>query len=73
VVEDDSEEEPTMLVPVLSVPPPQGLAFRFADGHIEPITAMAAVPGETFRETLDRLAKEFGAEVVTQADATPGM
>jgi hypothetical protein len=67
VVEDDSEEEQTMLVRVLSVPPPQGLAFRFVDGRVEPTTAMVTVPGETFRETLERVAKELGAEVVTQA------
>lgn len=65
----DEEEEPTMVVRGLrSVPPPKGLAFRFADGHIEPITAMVAVPGETFPETLDRVAKELGAEVVAQPD-----
>ena len=51
-----------------TVPPPRGLAFRFADGHIEPIAAMVAAPGETFPETLERVAKELGAEVVTQAD-----
>ena len=57
-----------MIVRVLSVPPPQGFAVRFADGHIEPITAMMAVAGETFAETLERVAKERGAEVVTQPD-----
>jgi hypothetical protein len=57
-----------MLVRVLSVPPPQGLAFRFPDGHMEPITAMVPVPGETFPETLERVAKERGAEIVTQTE-----
>ena len=70
---DKEEEEPTMVVRVLSVPPPQGLAFRFADGHVEPITAIMAVPGETLRETLERLAKDLGAELVTQVTSEDGM
>jgi len=53
---------------VLSMPPPHGLAFRFTDGHVEPITEMAAVTGETYLKTLERMAKELGAEVITQAD-----
>jgi hypothetical protein len=73
VVDVDKEEEPTMVVRVLSVPPPQGLAFRFADGHVEPITAIMAVPGETVRETLQRLAKDLGAELVTPATSEDGM
>ena len=66
MLDGEKEEEPTMIVRVLSVPPPQGLAFRFADGHIEPLTAIAPAPGETFVETLERVAKELNAEIVTQ-------
>lgn len=73
MVDVDKEEEPTMVVRVLSVAPPQGLAFRFADGHVEPITAIMAVPGETLRETLERLAKDLGAELVTQVTSEDGM
>ena len=73
MVDVDKEEEPTMVVRMLSVPPPQGLAFRFADGHVEPITAIMEVPGETARETLQRLAKDLGAELVTQATSDDGM
>ena len=73
MVDVDKEEEPTMVVRVLSVAPPQGLAVRFADGHVEPITAIMAVPGETLRETLERLAKELGAELVTQVTSEGGM
>ena len=73
MVDVDKEEEPTMVVRVLSVAPPQGLAFRFADGHVEPIAAMAAVPGETLRKTLERLAKDLGAELVTQVTSEDGM
>jgi hypothetical protein len=29
---------------------------------------MAAVTGETYLKTLERMAKELGAEVITQAD-----
>jgi hypothetical protein len=65
---DKQEEELTVVVRVLSVPSPQGLALRFADGHVEPIAAMVAVAGETFRETLERVATDLGAEVVTQPD-----
>ena len=68
MVDVDKEEELTVVVPVLSVPSPQGLALRFPDGHVEPIAAVLAVAGETFRETLERLAKDLGAEVVTQPD-----
>ena len=68
MADGEKEEEPTMIVRVLSVPPPQGLALRFADGHIEPLTAMAPAPGEMFLETLERVAKELNAEVVTQTD-----
>ena len=66
--EEQQEEEPTMIVRVLSMPPPHGLAFRFTDGHVEPITEMAAVTGETYLKTLERMAKELGAEVITQTD-----
>jgi hypothetical protein len=30
---------------------------------------LGSVAGETFRETLERVAKELGAEVVTKPDA----
>jgi hypothetical protein len=50
-------------------PPPRKLVFRFADGHVEPATGLGSVAGETFRETLERVAKELGAEVVTKPDA----
>ena len=73
MVDVDKEEEPTMVVRELSVPPPQGLAFRFADGHVEPITAIMAVAGETVRETLERLAKDLGAELVTQVTSEGDM
>jgi hypothetical protein len=66
---EQQEEEPTMIVRVLSVPPPHGLAFRFADGHVEAITEMAAVTGETYVETLERVARELGADVVAQVGA----
>ena len=65
---DKEEDELTVVVRVLSVPPPQDLAFRFADGHVEPIAAIVPVAGETVRETLERIAKDLGAEVVTQPD-----
>lgn len=64
----EEEEEPTMVLRVLSGSPPQGLAFRFEDGHLEPITAMVDVTDETYLETLKRLATELGACVVTQTD-----
>ena len=73
MVNVEKEEEPTMVVRVLSVAPPQGLAFRFADGHVEPITAIMAVAGETVRETLERLAKDLGAELVTQMTSEDSM
>jgi len=62
------EEDLTVVVRMLSVPPPQGLALRFPDGHVEPIAAMVAVAGQTFRETLERVAKDLGAEIVAQPD-----
>jgi hypothetical protein len=46
---------------------PERLAFRFADGTIEPITDTTGVivtPGETLRDVLERAARELGAEVI---------
>ena len=68
MVDGERAEEPTMIVRVLGVPRAQSLAFKFADGHLEPITALVEVTGETFLETLERVATELDARAVTETD-----